>query len=283
MCRRVKKSIKNSGKSKIVIVGGSHSAFSAAWMCINHLDNKNSNIDNNYNNNYNDKNEIVQYIEVNKQCKLNNLTCSSNDYTCNSSCSCEDELHINTPNSESSEADTEKDSTYTDSPRSPVRTNSSKGTSSSNSSIDPRSMQSVESGIDFINGELKQLSHNLNHNLSHNVDTIMYEGMSEEKGDTSPKSYPNGKYVNTEKDKIKDKNTTNSTNALQNNSSSSSSGSSMGANSVLILHRSAIKVFYSTKKEADSDSYTDIGMVNKGTGQIHPFGGLRGDSKALWR
>lgn len=281
MCRRVKKSIKNSGKSKIVIVGGSHSAFSAAWMCINHLDNKNSNIDNNYNNNYNDKNEIVQNIEVNKQCKLNNLTCSSNDYTCNSSCSCEDELHINTPNSESSEADTEKDSTYTDSPRSPVRTNSSKGTSSSNSSIDPRSMQSVESGIDFINGELKQLSHN----LSHNVDTIMYEGMSEEKGDTSPKSYPNGKYVNTEKDKIKDKNTTNSTNALQNNSSSSSSssGSSMGANSVLILHRSAIKVFYSTKKEADSDSYTDIGMVNKGTGQIHPFGGLRGDSKALWR
>ena len=277
MCRRVKKSIKNSGKSKIVIVGGSHSAFSAAWMCINHLDNKNSNIDNNYNNNYNDKNEIVQNIEVNKQCKLNNLTCSSNDYTCNSSCSCEDELHINTPNSESSEADTEKDSTYTDSPRSPVRTNSSKGTSSSNSSIDPRSMQSVESGIDFINGELKQLSHN----LSHNVDTIMYEGMSEEKGDTSPKSYPNGKYINTEKDKIKDKNTTNSTNALQNNSSSS--GSSMGANSVLILHRSAIKVFYSTKKEADSDSYTDIGMVNKGTGQIHPFGGLRGDSKALWR
>ena len=45
MCRRVKKSIKNSGKSKIVIVGGSHSAFSAAWMCINHLDNKNSNIE----------------------------------------------------------------------------------------------------------------------------------------------------------------------------------------------------------------------------------------------
>ena len=277
MCRRVKKSIKNSGKSKIVIVGGSHSAFSAAWMCINHLDNKNSNIDNNYNNNYNDKNEIIQNIEPNKQSKTNNLNCNSNDYTCNSSCSCEDELHINTPNSESSEADTEKDSTYTDSPRSPVRTNSSKGTSSSNSSIDPRSMQSIDSGIDFINGELKQLSHN----LSHNVDTIMYDGMSEEKGDTSPKSYPNGKYINTEKDKIKDKNTTNSTNALQNNSSSS--GSSMGANSVLILHRSAIKVFYSTKKEADSDSYTDIGMVNKGTGQIHPFGGLRGDSKALWR
>jgi hypothetical protein len=55
------------------------------------------------------------------------------------------------------------------------------------------------------------------------------------------------------------------------------------SNSVLILHRSFIKVFYSTKKEADTDYYHDIGVVNKSTGQIHPFGGLRGDSKALWR
>lgn len=55
------------------------------------------------------------------------------------------------------------------------------------------------------------------------------------------------------------------------------------SNSVLILHRSFIKVFYSTKKEADTDYYHDIGVVNKSTGQIHPFGGLRGDSKVLWR
>jgi hypothetical protein len=36
--KRVKKSIKNFGKHKIVIVGGSHSAFSAAWICLNKLE-----------------------------------------------------------------------------------------------------------------------------------------------------------------------------------------------------------------------------------------------------
>lgn len=56
-----------------------------------------------------------------------------------------------------------------------------------------------------------------------------------------------------------------------------------GPSDVLILHRSAIKVFYRTRREADYDRFYDIGVVNKSTGQIHPFGGLRGDSKALWR
>ena len=53
--------------------------------------------------------------------------------------------------------------------------------------------------------------------------------------------------------------------------------------SVFILHRSFVKVFYSTKREAELDGYTDTGVINKTTGQIHPFGGLRGDAKALWR
>lgn len=56
-----------------------------------------------------------------------------------------------------------------------------------------------------------------------------------------------------------------------------------GQSDVLILHRSYIKVFYSTKREADYDLYYDTGVINKSTGQIHPFGGLRGDSKSLWR
>lgn len=56
-----------------------------------------------------------------------------------------------------------------------------------------------------------------------------------------------------------------------------------GQSDVLILHRSYIKVFYSTKREADYDLYYDTGVINKSTGQIHPFGGLRGDSKVLWR
>ena len=108
-----------------------------------------------------------------------------------------------------------------------------------------------------------------------------------------------------------------------------------GPSSVCILYRSAIKVFYSTRAEAEKDGYsysspavpapkcstsndTAAGstgsvsnsvspagrnsaknssfvgkskssgsglssIVSKVTGQIHPFGGLRGDAKQLWR
>jgi hypothetical protein len=58
--------------------------------------------------------------------------------------------------------------------------------------------------------------------------------------------------------------------------------------SVCILHRNNIQVFYSTRAEADLDHF-DYGdgnggtVINKTTGQIHPFGGLRGDAKAMWR
>ena len=51
---------------------------------------------------------------------------------------------------------------------------------------------------------------------------------------------------------------------------------------IYIIHRSAIKVFYATKREADKDKYHDYDTPNK-CGQIHPFGGLRGDAKSLYR
>lgn len=51
---------------------------------------------------------------------------------------------------------------------------------------------------------------------------------------------------------------------------------------VYIIHRTPVKVFYCCKRDADKDKYTDYQQVN-GTGQIHPFGGLRGDAKALYR
>ena len=38
-----------------------------------------------------------------------------------------------------------------------------------------------------------------------------------------------------------------------------------------------------TLTKAEADKYDNIGQVNKVTGQIHPFGGLRGDAKALWK
>jgi hypothetical protein len=51
---------------------------------------------------------------------------------------------------------------------------------------------------------------------------------------------------------------------------------------IYIVHRTAVKVFYATKKEADRDKYHDYDAPNK-CGQIHPFGGVRGDAKALYR
>jgi hypothetical protein len=57
----------------------------------------------------------------------------------------------------------------------------------------------------------------------------------------------------------------------------------LGNGSVVMTHRSSIKVFYGTKKDADIDNYTDIGQINRVTGQIHPFGGIRGDAKELFR
>jgi hypothetical protein len=56
-----------------------------------------------------------------------------------------------------------------------------------------------------------------------------------------------------------------------------------GPSGICILHRSPIKVFYSTKGEADHDHYNEGIVLNKITGQINPFGGLRGDAKELWR
>lgn len=51
---------------------------------------------------------------------------------------------------------------------------------------------------------------------------------------------------------------------------------------IYILHRSPIKVYYATKREAQKDKYYGYDTPNK-CGQIHPFGGLRGDAKALYR
>jgi hypothetical protein len=71
---------------------------------------------------------------------------------------------------------------------------------------------------------------------------------------------------------------------------------------ICIVHKSSIKVFYSTKADADKDGYVIEGLAGSSTtpgstpgggasqvskswirGQIHPFGGIRGDAKDLWR
>lgn len=48
--------------------------------------------------------------------------------------------------------------------------------------------------------------------------------------------------------------------------------------SITILHRSPVRVFYTSKREADSDSYKDFKQTNR-HGQVHAFAGLRGDAK----
>lgn len=61
-----------------------------------------------------------------------------------------------------------------------------------------------------------------------------------------------------------------------------SQAASFASGSVCILHRSPVPVFYNTKKEAELDGYSDFKHMNS-MGQIHPFGGIRGDAKALYR
>lgn len=191
--RRVKKSIRNCGKHKIVIVGGSHSAFSAAWICLNKLGHMDK-----------EKNQDDKKVEKDLS-KVGNCK-NMNDENINRE-SCDSK--------KANQKDGDKD------------INDSISTSLDNS-VDLKKMKDIK---------------------------VMDKGGVSKASSSSTKM---------EKEK----------NITLNDSSN---------NSVLILHRSFIKVFYSTKKEADTDYYHDIGVVNKSTGQIHPFGGLRGDSKALWR
>ena len=195
VCRRVKKSITSTGKHRIVIVGGSHSAFSAAWMCLNKL--KSS----------------PQYDDIGKE--------EEGGKTIGIDSNKENEIEIEIKNE--------------------IINDTSIGSDTTADSIKLQTDQLVS--------------------------------------DSTPTSSKNITY-NKEKEKEKKVIAT----STSSGKSDSTGGSSICiSNSIVILHRSAIKVFYSMKKEADADNYYDIGVVNKTTGQIHPFGGLRGDSKALWR
>ena len=48
--------------------------------------------------------------------------------------------------------------------------------------------------------------------------------------------------------------------------------------SLNILHRSPVRVFYVSKRDADADGYRDYKQTNR-HGQVHAFAGLRGDAK----
>ena len=88
------------------------------------------------------------------------------------------------------------------------------------------------------------------------------------------------------------------------NAAATEDGAGWGAYSISVLHRSAMQVFYNSKREAEADGYTDYkqagghpprhptvrfwltqfdsgSQVNK-HGQIHSFGGLRCDAKRLF-
>lgn len=69
-----------------------------------------------------------------------------------------------------------------------------------------------------------------------------------------------------------------------NNNTTSNNRIKIGNSGICILYRSPMKVFYATKAEADHDSYAEAVLyMNRTTGQINPFGGIRGDAKELWR
>lgn len=51
--------------------------------------------------------------------------------------------------------------------------------------------------------------------------------------------------------------------------------------SITILHRSPVRVFYTSKREAESNGYRDYKQTNR-HGQVHAFAGLRGDAKSFY-
>ena len=51
--------------------------------------------------------------------------------------------------------------------------------------------------------------------------------------------------------------------------------------SITILHRSPVRVFYPTKREAEMAEYRNYKQTNR-HGQIHAFAGLRGDAKSFF-
>ena len=57
---------------------------------------------------------------------------------------------------------------------------------------------------------------------------------------------------------------------------------SFNSGSICIVHRSPVLVFYNSRKDAEIDGYSDFRQLCK-HGQVHPFGGIRGDAKQLFR
>lgn len=65
-------------------------------------------------------------------------------------------------------------------------------------------------------------------------------------------------------------------------SSPSSSSDMFPTSSIIILHRGPIRVFYTSRREAEADGCKDIVNIDQ-HGHVHPFSGLRGDSKVLYQ
>ena len=211
--RRILKSTASSGKQKVVIVGGSHSAFSAAWMCLNKLD-------------LSKKNESPRQLDSGG---VESFQRGAEHVT--RSCSPRSVRDHVQPSVDSGD-----DNGSTSSLEVATRPSSTQS---------PRILMSKSS-----------------------TSPVILRDKDREKDSAKPQGRDSGKVVNrTKRTPI----------------TIAPASTGPGPSDILILHRSAIKVFYRTRREADYDRFYDIGVVNKSTGQIHPFGGLRGDSKALWR
>lgn len=50
---------------------------------------------------------------------------------------------------------------------------------------------------------------------------------------------------------------------------------------ITMLHRSPVRVFYTSRRDADKDGYSDYRETNN-HGQVHAFAGLRGDAKSFF-
>ena len=311
----MKKSISTTGKHRIVIVGGSHSAFSAAWMCLNKL-NSSTRYDEKEEEKEKDK-ERDKVKEKEKEEEKEEGKEKDKEMDKDKERFREKELEIKKEKNEEINKEKEikkrvkngintimgsngndvilcdkNDNSISDVINSiPNKHDISGSFNLSSSSIEKNRLVDgrlsvIENGF----GPTDQLSSEFNATLFKGSDSIITSEKEEEREIEKEREKEIKVDKDIEKEKVKEhgKEKENEKTTMCSSSSSSCMSDSINnntsiVNSIVILHRSAIKVFYSMKKEADIDNYYDIGVMNKTTGQIHPFGGLRGDSKILWR
>lgn len=254
----------SKGSRNVCIVGGSHSAFSCAWVCLNALDDVNSNncstID------MRNSNDIGKLQDVTLTRSPGSLDATAKaDVKASKPCRRAAKVLPNTdvlPRLSATSATS----------RSPCITNRNKSSATISERQKAPNQCVVQADTSINSGALKlqieadkvsQLAKSMQAQslAGGSVVQIQQQGQSMRSRDGGERRF--------------------SADRTRSSKMTPGRGCSARSISITLLHRSAIKVFYSSKREAEANKYRDFSITNR-YGQIHAFGGLRSDAKALY-